>query len=302
MVPRFSPRRALGRTGFVATAIGIGDLADRSAGLETCVSTLRRALEAGLNLVDTAPSYEDGFSEEVVGNALRGRREGVFVVDKVDHLDRSVAPQVDKSIAALGFTPDLFVFHNVSKLDVWNALAAPGGGMSQLGELVRAGKCRFRGVSAHHPDVVRAAIDSGLCDVVMFAVGPSVDRRYVDELLPRARAANVGVIGFKCFGAGMLLGDTAGYGKPLDEPRPNQPRLTVEECVRATLTLDPDVALLGLSTPEEQDAALSAASTFRPMSREELDAVRTRAASAIDDKGPRWWDPSTEPSAAGARS
>jgi aryl-alcohol dehydrogenase-like predicted oxidoreductase len=292
MLPSFKPRRSLGRTGFVATSLGIGDLADRAAGLETCVATLRRALDAGLNLVDTAPAYEDGFSEQIVGAALRDRREGIFVVDKIDHLGDAVAPQVDESIAALGFAPDLFVFHNVSKLDTWNALAAPGAGMSQLADLVKAGKCRFRGVSSHHPDVARAAIDSGLCDVVMFAVGPFVDRRYVDELLPRARAAGVGVIGFKCFGAGMLVGDTSGYGKPLEKTRPNQARLSVEQCVRATLTLDPDVALLGLSTPEEQDAALSAASTFTPMSKEELDAVRTRAAQAIEGKGPRWWDPS----------
>lgn len=287
-LPRFSPRRALGRTGFVATAVGIGDLADRAAGLESCVSTLRRALDAGLNLVDTAPQYEDGFSEEVVGAALRGRREGIFVVDKIDHLEEPIAPQVERSVARLGFAPDLFVFHDVSALDAWNRLATPGGAMHAL-----EGHARFRGVSSHHPDVVRAAIDSGLCDVVMFAVGPFVDRRYTDELLPRARAAGVGVIGFKCFGAGMLLGDTAGYGKPLDAPRPSdQPRLSVEECVRATLTLDPDVALLGMSTPEEQDAALAAASRFEALPPDALEAIRQRAAAAVEGKGPRWWNPS----------
>ena len=71
---RFAPRRELGRTGFVATALGIGDLADRSVPLETCVATARRALDAGLNVIDTAPNYEDGYSEEIVGRAVRGRR------------------------------------------------------------------------------------------------------------------------------------------------------------------------------------------------------------------------------------
>ena len=50
---------------------------------------LRRVIdpEAGLNIVDTAPSYEEGFSEEIVGAALAGRpREGLFVIDKVDVL------------------------------------------------------------------------------------------------------------------------------------------------------------------------------------------------------------------------
>ena len=53
---RFAPRRPLGRTGFVATRLGAGDVADRSLPLERCVATLRRALDAGLNIVDTAPS------------------------------------------------------------------------------------------------------------------------------------------------------------------------------------------------------------------------------------------------------
>ena len=48
MSPRFSPRREIGRTGFIATRLGIGDLADRSVPLDTCVATLRRALDARL--------------------------------------------------------------------------------------------------------------------------------------------------------------------------------------------------------------------------------------------------------------
>src|SRR4030042_241461 len=102
MPPRFLPRRPLGRTRFLATALGAGDLADRAVPKERCVATLRRALDAGLNVVDTAPMYEDGYSEEIVGEALRGRREGVFLVDKIDHLDRPVSGQLDASLARLG--------------------------------------------------------------------------------------------------------------------------------------------------------------------------------------------------------
>ena len=50
---QFRPRRELGHTGFTATVLGIGDLADRSLPLETCVATLRRAIDAGLNVIDT---------------------------------------------------------------------------------------------------------------------------------------------------------------------------------------------------------------------------------------------------------
>jgi hypothetical protein len=160
---------------------------------------------------------------------------------------------------------------------------------------VRAGKARFRGISCHHPEVLLAAIPSGLCDVVMLPVGPFVDRRYLDEVLPRARAAGVGVVSFKTFGAGMLVADTSGYGRPLDPPPAARaapyPRLSVTDCVRYTLTCDPDVALLGLSTPAEQDAAFAAADVFAPLDVNEMRAVRERAAAAIANKGACWWNP-----------
>ncbi len=259
MAPRFRPRRPLGRTGFVVAAIGQGDLADRQVPLETCAATLRRALDAGVNLVDTAPMYEDGYSEEIVGEALRGRRDGVFLVDKIDHLDRPVAAQLDGSLARLGVDAvDLLVFHGVSDVDAWRRLEARGGGMAELGDEIARGRARFRGISSHHPDVLDLALASSLCDVVMFPVGPFCDPRYVLEILPRARALGVGTISFKTFGAGKLVGDTEGYGRPLpprprgatgggeDAAAPARVHLSVEECVRYTLTCDPDVALLGL--------------------------------------------------------
>src|SRR5512140_3867526 len=95
----FEPRRALGRTQFLATQLGIGDVADRKVPLEKCVQTIRRALDAGLNVIDTAPGYEDGYSEEIVGTALRRRRDGVFVIDKIDHHDEPVAEQANSSLA-----------------------------------------------------------------------------------------------------------------------------------------------------------------------------------------------------------
>jgi len=76
-----------------------------------------------------------------------------------------------------------------------------------------------------------------------------------------------------------------------DGAAPRLPRLTVDECVRYTLTLDPDVALLGLSFPNEQDATFAAARAFTPLTPTELDAVRARARDAVRGKGRCWWNP-----------
>jgi aryl-alcohol dehydrogenase-like predicted oxidoreductase len=301
----FTPRRPLGRTGFVATQLGIGDLADRSIPFETCVATARRAIDAGLNLIDTAPNYEDGYSEEIVGAAVRGRGDGVFVIDKIDYHDQPVASQIEGSLSRLGLGHvDLFVYHALSDLATFDRLGHPGNGFDQLADAVRAGTTRFRGISSHNPEVLRAALDAGVCDVVMFPVGPFVDERYVNDILPRAKAAGVGTVCFKTFGGGKLLGDTSGYNQPLktrprgkvssggsDDGGAVLPRLTVEECLHYTLTLDPDVTLLGLSYPNEQDAAFAAARAFRPLGAEAMTDVRRRAIDARREKGPCWWNP-----------
>src|ERR1019366_7804516 len=212
----FHPRRELGRTGFKATLLGIGDLADRKVPLDRCVATIHRAMDAGLNLIDPAPNYEDGYSEQIVGAALKGRRDGMFVIDKIDNHHEPVVPQVDASLKNTGLdTIDCFVFHGVSTMKHWRKIPAPGGGMEQLKSVVRDGKARFRGISSHHPDVLLAAIPSGLCDMVMFAVGPFVDKRYVEEILPLAKQHHVGTVCFKTFGAGKLLAETTGYNQPL---------------------------------------------------------------------------------------
>jgi aryl-alcohol dehydrogenase-like predicted oxidoreductase len=303
--PRFHPRRSLGQTGFVATVIGQGDVADRSLPKERCVSIVRRALEAGVNVVDTAPMYEDGFSEEIVGEALRGRRDGVLLVDKVDDLDAPVKPQIDASLERLALPSiDLVLFHAVPDLETWSRLVAPEGAFAQLAEEVARGRARFRGISSHHADVLAAAVESRLCDAIMFPVGPIGDPRYTTEILPRARELGVGTIGMKVFAGGKLLGDTEGYQRPLsnrprgklssggvDDAEPTLPRMDVGECLRYALTLDPDVALLGLSFENEQDAAFAAAADFAPLSALELEASRARAAEAARGKGRVWWDP-----------
>jgi aryl-alcohol dehydrogenase-like predicted oxidoreductase len=304
-IDRLATRRPLGGTGFMASALGIGDVADRNVPIEQCAATIRRAVDAGLNVIDTAPNYEDGYSEQIVGHALRGIRDRLFVVSKVDELTAPVAPQVEASLARLAMShTDAFVFHNLSDLDLFHTLTQPGGGFAQLDDCVRRGLTRFRGISSHSPDVLRAALDAGVCDVVMFPVGPFVHPRYVAEILPLARARGVATICFKTFGAGKLLGDVSGYNQPLQlRPRGKLssggsdgvqavlPRLSVEECVRYTLTLDPDVALLGLSFPNEQDEAFTAARAFTPLSAEQMADVVRRAAAARREKGPCWWTP-----------
>ena len=127
-------------------------------------------------------------------------------------------PQVAGSLERLELASvDLFVFHGVSSRDTYQALMRPGGAWDELEACRAQGRCRFVGISSHHPEVLRSALDGGRSDVLMFPVGPFVDARYIEEILPLSRARGVGSVCFKTFGAGKLLGDTEGYGRALSE-------------------------------------------------------------------------------------
>ncbi|MBI3723340.1 aldo/keto reductase, partial [bacterium] len=185
----------------------------------------------------------------------------------------SVRPQVETGLARMRISRiDLVVFHGLARLEQWRAIAQRGGSMEELGRLRDEGKVAFRGISAHDPEVLRAAILSGLCDAVLFPLGPSVDERYLLRVLPLARSCGVGTIAFKTFAAGKLLSDPA-------------------RCVRYTLSLDPDVALLGMSTPAEVEVALGAAAGARDVTALEQHETRAWARRELEGKGPFWWNP-----------
>ncbi len=137
----------------------------------------------------------------------------------------------------------------------------------------------------------------------MFPIGAFVDRRYIDETLPLCRAHGVGSICFKTFGAGKLVTDTEGYGRPVvQRPRGklssggiaaplSDTLLTVAECVHYTLTVNPDVALLGMSFVNEQKQALAALDSFVPLNAIQMHDIEARAVLARAGKGPCWWNP-----------
>jgi diketogulonate reductase-like aldo/keto reductase len=92
----------------------------------------------------------------------------VFVIDKIDALDQPVAPQIAASLTRLQMDyTDLCVFYNLSTREAWSHITAPGGGMEQLDQAIGAGKTRFKGISSHSPEVLEAAIPSGLVDEVL---------------------------------------------------------------------------------------------------------------------------------------
>ncbi|MBO8186533.1 aldo/keto reductase [Streptomyces spirodelae] len=148
-------RRILGGTGISVSdhALGAMMLGTANTDVDDCVRIVHRALDAGINLVDTADAYGNGASEEVVGRALKGRRDEVVLATK-GHLPMGDDPNqsgnsrrwltraLDDSLRRLGTDHvDLYQLHRPDPhTDIDETLGA-------LSDFVRAGKVRAVGTS-----------------------------------------------------------------------------------------------------------------------------------------------------------
>jgi aryl-alcohol dehydrogenase-like predicted oxidoreductase len=211
----------LGRTGLEITRIGFGAWAigggDWEFGWgaqedEESIAAIHRALELGVNWVDTAAAYGFGHSEEVVGRALEGLANRPYVFTKcsllegpdrtvVNSLKRdSVLREAEASLGRLGIDAiDLYQIH-------W---PDPDGdveeGWSALAELKEQGAVRHIGVSNFDVEQLRRV--QGIAPVETLQPPYSlVEREAEDELLPFAERERIGVIVYSPMGSGLLTG------------------------------------------------------------------------------------------------
>ena len=225
--PSIRRRVPLGDTGFEASDIGFG-----ANSLED-TSLVHYAIERGINYFDTAEGYRHGGSEEVLGQALVGRRDRVFVATKAklgaeDSRD-DMMRALETSLRRLGMDHvDVFFNHAVNDV----ARIANPEWPEFTSRAKQQGKIRFCGLSGHGgnlADVVEHALEEKLVDVMLlahnFGQDPAFYQRFlsgldwiaVQERLPplmqRARREGVGVIAMKTL-RGARLNDLRDYETP----------------------------------------------------------------------------------------
>ena len=176
---------------------------------------IQRALEGGINFFDTANSYSDGSSEEIVGRALRdfARREDVVVATKVYHQVGSLAEglsraqilrSVDDSLHRLGMDyVDLLQIHR------WDYNTPIEETLAALDEVVKAGKVRYIGASSMHPGQFAQALhlqaENGLARFVTMQDHYNLIYREEEEaMLPLCYRENIAVIPWSPLARGRL--------------------------------------------------------------------------------------------------
>ncbi len=212
-------KRALGRQGLTVSALGLGCMGMSEfygAGDETeSIATIHRALDLGLDFLDTADVYGPFLNEELVGRAIRGRRDKVVLATKfgivrdpenktlrgINGKPEYVRSACDASLKRLGVdTIDLYYQHRV---DPQTPIEDTVGAMA---ELVRAGKVRYLGLSEAGSATLRRAaavhpISALQSEYSLWTRDPE------DGVLATCRELGIGFVSYSPLGRGFLTGE-----------------------------------------------------------------------------------------------
>ena len=217
--------RKLGKTGFEVSELGygawgIGGKQWKGSTDDESIRALLRAIELGVNFIDTALAYGEGHSERLVGAVLRDTKERIYIATKVPPKNQLwparpgigieqvfpydyIIQSTETSLRNLGVETI-----DVQQLHVWNPeWIASDDWRRAFEDLKKSGKVRAVGVSIndHLPDSAVELIRTGLVDTVQ-AIYNVFDQSPEQNLLPLAQELNIGVIARVPFDEGSLTG------------------------------------------------------------------------------------------------
>jgi aryl-alcohol dehydrogenase-like predicted oxidoreductase len=238
--------RQIGRSGISASAVGLGTWAIGGwmwGGTDEQMSTraIEASIDAGVSLIDTAPAYGLGRSEEIVGKAIRGKRDKVVIATKCGlnwHSGKGnhffdqdgkavnrylgadgIAHEIEQSLRRLGTDHiDLYITH-------WQDPTTPiVETMAALERLQAAGKIRAIGASNLSSGDLDQYVGSGQLDAIQERYS-MIDREIEGSLLPIARRNKIATLSYSSLGLGLLTGAIdperkfAGDDQRKDNPR-----------------------------------------------------------------------------------
>lgn len=277
------PTNALGKTGYKVGILSLGGQAaiETKGKEDLSEKIINRALDLGINYIDTAASYGGGLSQKNIGRVLKTRRNETFLATKT-HLrsyDESMR-LLEESLTNLQTDHlDTWQLHNVQTQEQVDRIFADDGAIKAFEKARSEGMVRFLGVTGHfEPMILKQCIERFDFDTILMAVN-GADVHYLsfkNYLLPEAQKKGMGIISMKVATRGRMLST---WSPPPVEEQPRRMAtskpgaLTIEEALQYNMSLPVSTTIIGVDDVAQIEENVKIASEFSPLSEDEMAAI-----------------------------
>jgi predicted aldo/keto reductase-like oxidoreductase len=270
--------RTLGRTGAQVSALGVGGhhLGDFPS-VEEAIRLVHEAIDAGLTFFDNCWEYYNGKTENILGRALKGRRDRVFLMTKVCTHGRSrqlALQMLEQSLQRLQTDHlDLWQIHGIVYDNDPELAYARGGVLEAFDRARKQGKVRFVGFTGHKdPAFHLKMLELGYpFDTVQMPLNPfdASFHSFEKQVLPEVNRRGMAALGMKSMG-GTAWAIKNGVVK-------------AEELLRYAMSLPVATTVVGMDSLETLHQNLRVVRGFQPMTESDMNGLRARCASMAAD-------------------
>ncbi len=263
------PKRALGKTGFDVSIFSLGGLStiSQAGRKEDAIEIINRALDLGVNFIDTAHRYGNGISEEYIGEVMKYRRKEVFLATKSHDLTYDGTMRlIEESLSRLQTDYiDLYQHHFVNRSDQLEQLRRSRSARTAFEELKEQGVIGHIGITGHSSRVLADALEEYPYECALITLNVTRDEmddpNHIGRFFDITTRNETGVIAMKVMARGAIVGQ--GF--------------TAKELLTYSLSYPVSTAIVGISILDHLEENAETAREFRQMTREEMESMRIRA-------------------------
>ena len=277
------PTNSFGKTGYKIGILSLGGQAAIEEKGKEAISEkiINRAIDLGINYIDTAAAYGNGLSQINIGRVMKTRKKEVFLATKTH--DRSYDGSMrllEESLKNLQVDKlDLWQLHNIQKQNDVDKIFSSDGAIKALEKAKSEGIVKFIGLTGHfEPLILKQCIDRYDFDAILMAVN-GADVHYLsfkNYLLPETLKKGMGIISMKVATRGRML--STWTPPPLDQQPERMATsipgtLTIQEALKYNMSLPVSTTIIGVDNVEQIEENVKLASQFSPLSPDEMAAI-----------------------------
>lgn len=285
------PTRSLGKTGFKVGILSLGgqatlEIAGRE---EESEKIINRAIDLGVNYIDTAASYGRGVSQLNIGRVMKNRRNEVWLSTKThDRTYDGSMRLLEESLKNLQTDHiDTWQLHNIQTQEQMDQILSGNGAIKALEKAKAEGIVRYLGITGHfEPLVLLRAIQNYPFDSILLAVN-AADVHYLsfkNYLLPEAQKLGIATIGMKVTTRSRMLST---WTPPPANEQPERLRtskpgaINIREALTYNMSLPVSTTIIGVDSIEQIEENVRIASDFSPLSQNEMAEIEIKTLPVV---------------------